>query len=181
MKNSGILSRKYHPNPPTYLYIWGKRRRAVLKMVDILKKETPYVIHSCKAIFISCVADDLSLHSSLFSIFYICPSSSRWKLSSSGYYTSPILTNSSWMPTQHGPARGIRATRGLCSGSAVGLMPQSVPPVLCGRLGDVKYRTLLASLCPAHTQGFPEEPCGFASSHWNPGSAVIPSLHQHFT
>lgn len=150
-------------------------------MVDILKKETPYVIHGCKAIFISCVADDLSLHSSLFSIFYICPSSTRWKLSSSGYYTSPILTNSSRMPTQHGPARGIRATRGLCSGSAVGLMPQLVPPVLCGRLGDVKYRTLLASLCPAHTQGFPEEPRGLASSHRNPGSAVIPSLHQHFT
>lgn len=74
-------------------------------MVDILERETPFVTHDCKAIFISHVADDLSLHSSLFSIIYICPSSTKWKLSPLGYYTPQILTNSPQVPTQHRPAK----------------------------------------------------------------------------
>lgn len=60
-------------------------------MADILERETPFVTHDCKAVFISHVADDLSLHSSLFSIIYICPSSTKWKLSPLGYYTPKFL------------------------------------------------------------------------------------------
>lgn len=74
-------------------------------MVDILERETAFATHDCKVIFISHVADDLSLHSSLFSIIYICPSSTKWKLSPLGYYTPQILRNSPQVPTQHGPAK----------------------------------------------------------------------------
>lgn len=74
-------------------------------MADILERETAFATHYCKAIFLSHVADDLSLHSFLFSIIYICPSSTEWKLSPLGYYTPQILRNSPQVPTQHGPAK----------------------------------------------------------------------------
>lgn len=151
-------------------------------MVDILKRKIPYVTHGRKAIFISCVADDLSLHSSLFSIFYIGANSTNWKLYSLGYYTPRIPANSPQMPTQHGPARWIKETCGLCSGSTIRTMPQSVPPVLHGHEGHTKYVTLFASLCLAHIWAFPEDLHTFAKFTLEKLTREVKSLlHQHFT
>lgn len=94
---------------------WYSRKRW------LISRKRNSICHSLlKAIFISQVADDLSLHSSLFSIIYICPRSTKWKLSPLGYYTPEILTNSPQVPTQHRPAKWIKGMCGLCSGSARG-------------------------------------------------------------
>lgn len=129
-----------------------------------------------KQFFISFVADDLSLHSSLFSIFYIYPSSTRWKLSSVDYYKPQILPHGPQMPTQHKPARWLQALSGLRSGSAIGALPPPVPPARHGHLGDIWYITPCANLWLVDTEGLPEELFSLASSHWHPGSTVI-SLH----
>lgn len=143
----------------------------------ILSKEK---LSMTRQFFISCVADDLSLNSSLFSIFYICPSSTRRKLSSLHYYRPQILPSGPQVPTRHNPARWLQATSGLRSGSAIVALPQPVPPARHGHLGDVWYITLFANLWLVDTEGFPEELYSFASSHRHPGSTVISLLLQRF-
>lgn len=79
--------------------------------------------------FLFLVLQMISAYIPLFLVSSIfVPAAPSGKLSSLGYYTPKILTNSPQIPTQHGPARRIKETCRLCWSSAIGAMPQSVPP-----------------------------------------------------
>lgn len=136
-KKLGMLPGNYCLNVPTYLYNWGERESSLDGWYSWkIQLHMPPM-----------VADYFSLHSSLFSIFYICPSSTKWRFSSPGHYTSQIHTSSTQMTTQHRPARWIKEMHGLCSGSAPAAVPQY--------LGGYQVHTVFCQTVPSTDWGVP--------------------------